>query len=1271
MSDSLPTIEHAGILEDPSGIPAHVSTKMASDEATPYSCSFCGVGDSGFLQASQAVVQGLHDGLSPGEGVLRVGANGQSSEFKVVVDESGRIAVATNQEIAADGAVVKGDLEVGSFKDAVTARVTETLRANGAISGQHLALYSGSASVSDRSIKETVPTSGCVKLKLSMAQQRPAYPIHVAPSLLDKETGQRRTISYEEAIDRFADMLLKHRRDLGNTLFYACGQIDYFSIFAVQEAFRMLGCRNLTGNAEHCLNAGAVHNEILTGQEGPFLTTDQSVSGDNRVFLFNGWNGSVTHPPVYRSIARRDDFDAFLIEVQVTETAVEVAKKLGPERVILIKPRSDPHLALAVAHEILTSHPDSVEQRFVERFGDADSYERFTKMALSTRFEARHVAERIAPESEYVERIEQGIRTIAARFASPDMVPINIPSVGLSQSSGVVAHCLWGSVLAMLGKYGLDPDGEPLGGTLRVPGQINAESEVQGLSRKYFMGRILMDDAEDAAVRMGLPADAYQPVLDDEPRAALDYAHDTDKPELFVFFGTHFEANMMDRIKWIEKLKDPNNQMVVVDPIPDYFALEHAELIIPSPPHVAATKVYQNGEWKMSLSVPGKKPAPDTRSDPTIIYDVMARITERLEAEADLKGTHDDLAQHLASGYLRERFCEGQGGLARLDGEVDRAQLWQRVQDYMSGGKSPLYCRPEHADGRLIEWQELIDQGSIIYGGVGVNRYVLDYDKPDHEPFSDIFRQPRKFTFFEPTEEDLHIPHGIIFNSGRSTLSTDRKAIQFATSTFNSGKATPTVNMPDEAPCHISPMLAEKFGLETGDRVKVTGRVTAESVELPVIVTDRVKGETIYASFHKTQAQIDGTQYINNATTPEERCPYCSQTSLKSSLVQLEKVEARKQPASGRRSGLIDTTHIDPKMDLPIWQGQDTPLYVAEIIEETHDVYTFRLQGDPLCRFVYWPGQFGSLVLNIDGKKVVRSYTISSTPTRPFVLEFTIKRVPGGLVSNWLPDNIKVGDRLEVAGPKGKFSLIPGQVPSKILFLGAGSGVTPVMSMGRWLCDVAANIDIQFFNSVRSPDDIIFEKEIEYMAQRYSMFTSTAISGTRGTKGDWQGLSGRISEPIINLVSPDLHEREIYMCGPEGFMDAAKELLGNMGFDLAKLHSESFGGVRTSIAEKAAPLGGIGEGVAQEHLGDVPVEFCKAGITAKTDGTISLLEIAEDNDVDLDYGCRTGHCGDCKIKLLSGEVVMSTEDGLEADEKEAGYVLSCVAHPREPCSLDA
>ena len=157
----------------------------------------------------------------------------------------------------------------------------------------------------------------------------------------------------------------------------------------------------------------------------------------------------------------------------------------------------------------------------------------------------------------------------------------------------------------------------------------------------------------------------------------------------------------------------------------------------------------------------------------------------------------------------------------------------------------------------------------------------------------------------------------------------------------------------------------------------------------------------------------------------------------------------------------VDTTRVDPKVDLPIWTGRDTPLYVTEIIQDTHNVYTFRLQGDPLCRFVYYPGQFCTLVLNIDGKKVVRSYSISSSPTRPFSLEITIKRVPGGLVSNWLPDNLRVGDRLEISGPKGRFCLTPGQIPSKLLLLAAGSGITPLMSMTRWLCDLSAGVDIK------------------------------------------------------------------------------------------------------------------------------------------------------------------------------------------------------------------
>ncbi|MBM85016.1 MAG: hypothetical protein CMM47_03215 [Rhodospirillaceae bacterium] len=1209
MSNELPVIDHAGVLEDVNGIPGWVTAEPAGGTiGTPYSCSFCGVGDNGFLQS------------------MRSGTTELSSDF-----------------------------------------------------GGENTHYAGGTSITERSVKQIVPTGGCVKLKLSMASQRPAFPIHIAPSVREID-GSRRTISYHEAIERFAALQLAHRGNLGRTLFYACGQIDYFSIFAIQEVFRLLGVRNLTGNAEHCLNAGAVHNEILTGQEGPFLTIDQSITGTDRFFLFNGWNGLVTHPPVYRAIAKREDLDAYLIEVAVTETAIDLAKKLGPERVLLIKPRSDPHLALSVAHELLDVHGDAIESRFIEHFSDIDSFEQFSAFARQSRFEPRYVASRIAPEEGYEERLENGIRLIAQKLANQRTVPINIPSVGLSQSSGVVAHCLWGSALGMLGKYGLKPDGQPAGGTLRVPGQINAESEVQGLSRKYYMGRIPIEETAEAARRMGLPENAYQGVIEDEPRAALDYAQSVlDTDELFVFMGTQFEANMMDRRRWIAKLKDPRCRIVVIDPIPDPFTLEFADLIIPAPPHIASTKLYQNGEWKLSLSVPGKHAPPETRSDATIIYDMMAAITRLLKSDESQREDHPDLASHLTSGYLEGRFG---AGLRRINGEVDRDQLWRRVQDYMAGGRGPLYCRPEHSNGKPIEWRELVEEGAVIYGGVGVKRYTLDYDKPDQRPFADIFREPRDFSFFVPTEDDLHIPHGMILNSGRSSMSSDRKAIQFATASFNSGKATPLVNMPDENPCHISPFLARKLGIVEGDRIRITGRGNGATIDFPAVITDRVKGETAYVSFHKNRAQIEDGVYVNDVTTAVERCSYCSQTSVKSSLVLFERVPAARHKPDGlatptivsglRGSGQgLDTTQIDTRTELPIWSGQDTPLYVNEIIQETHDVYTFRLQGDPLCRFNYLPGQFCSLVLNIDGKKVVRSYTISSTPTRPYILEITIKRVPDGLVSNWLPDNLKTGDRIEAAGPKGKFHLVPGAIPKKVLFLGAGSGITPVMSMSRWLCDVAADVDIQLFNSVRSPDDIIFAKEFDYMVERYRMFTSAQISGTRGSRGDWQGLAGHISRPALELVSPDLMEREVFMCGPQGFMGVTRDILDEMGFDLAKLHSESFGGVRTSVAEKLGPVGGDPGDVEVTQAGNFTIEFAGAGVKAKTDGGVSVLDIAESHDIDLDYGCRTGSCGDCKVKLISGDVDWNTQEGLTPDECQDGYILTCVTRPKGDCVIDA
>ena len=326
-------------------------------------------------------------------------------------------------------------------------------------------------------------------------------------------------------------------------------------------------------------------------------------------------------------------------------------------------------------------------------------------------------------------------------------------------------------------------------------------------------------------------------------------------------------------------------------------------------PHPATPKLYQNGEWKLTLSIPQKKAPRETRSDATIIYDVMAEISRRVRTDPAVAAAHPDLAKH--SDYMRRRFeppeeSESEpltgpfsteyvtDGLIRVDGEVSRSQLWERIINYMNGGRGrsgPLYCRFEHADGRLITWEEMLRKGSLIYGGVGETRYRLDYDDPNHEPFGDLFQRPNKFKFFNPTPQDLEIPEGIILNSGRSPLSDDSKEIRWAIATFNSGKGTPLTNMPDENMLHISLQLATRFKLQEGDRVRVTNTDTQHSLILPVKPTDRVKGEACYISFHKCKAELQEGRYINSITSHIGRCPYSSQTKVKATQVMIEPLQ--------------------------------------------------------------------------------------------------------------------------------------------------------------------------------------------------------------------------------------------------------------------------------------------------------------------------------------------------------------------------------------------
>ncbi|MGB5633256.1 MAG: FAD-binding oxidoreductase [Waterburya sp.] len=267
----------------------------------------------------------------------------------------------------------------------------------------------------------------------------------------------------------------------------------------------------------------------------------------------------------------------------------------------------------------------------------------------------------------------------------------------------------------------------------------------------------------------------------------------------------------------------------------------------------------------------------------------------------------------------------------------------------------------------------------------------------------------------------------------------------------------------------------------------------------------------------------------------------------------------------------IDTASLET------WTQGTKQLKCVQIINETVDVKTFTFASEPPVKFNYQPGQFVTLNLNIDGKSVKRSYSISSSPSRPHSLEITVKRVPApsdessappGLVSNWLHDNMKVGSQIEIDAPMGKFTNFA-NASSKLFLISAGSGITPMMSMSRWICDTLSNVDIVFLHSARSPEDIIFRQELEMMTSRYPNF-KLAITVTRPVLGQpWYGYTGRINETILSAIASDYKERTVYVCGPNPFMEATKELLQKISFPMENYYEESFGGAKKK--KKPAP----------------------------------------------------------------------------------------------------
>jgi ferredoxin-NADP reductase len=359
--------------------------------------------------------------------------------------------------------------------------------------------------------------------------------------------------------------------------------------------------------------------------------------------------------------------------------------------------------------------------------------------------------------------------------------------------------------------------------------------------------------------------------------------------------------------------------------------------------------------------------------------------------------------------------------------------------------------------------------------------------------------------------------------------------------------------------------------------------------------------------------------------------------------------------------------HLD---EMTPWDDRLQVLEVIGIADEAPEVKTFTFRSDNQTWFRYKPGQFVTLELPVADESIMRTYTLSSSPSRPFSIAVTVKARPDSVGTRWMFDHLNIGDHIRAYGPAGDFSHHD-HPAAKYLFLSAGSGITPMMAMLRWLSDCAPWTDIAFVNCARRPEEVIFRKELELLGNRMPGLSLDFLVEERSGNEKSFGHRGRIDDRLLPLLIADLPDREVFCCGPEPFMHAVRSILEAASFDMAHYHEESFG--RPAVIPVPAPFS---DGPSTETQGAsvekaLAIRFATSDVEASCLPGQTVLQAARVAGVRIPAACEFGLCGTCKTKKLSGEVEMSHNGGILDDEIAEGYILCCCSRLLTPIEIEA
>jgi 3-ketosteroid 9alpha-monooxygenase subunit B len=328
-------------------------------------------------------------------------------------------------------------------------------------------------------------------------------------------------------------------------------------------------------------------------------------------------------------------------------------------------------------------------------------------------------------------------------------------------------------------------------------------------------------------------------------------------------------------------------------------------------------------------------------------------------------------------------------------------------------------------------------------------------------------------------------------------------------------------------------------------------------------------------------------------------------------------------------------------------------LRVSAVIPETADACSlvFDVPQDLRERFTYQPGQF--LTLRIPSEltgSVARCYSLASSPHTDDQPKVTIKRTVDGYASNWVCDNVKAGDSMELLPPSGAFS--PKDLDNDLLLFAAGSGITPVISILKSALSQGGGRVVLIYAN-RDPESVIFADELRALADK---------NPQRVVVVHWlESLQGLPSvEALASLCTP-YTAFDAYMCGPKPFMDCVHEALAQLQVPRTRTHAEIFNSLSGDPFSDEAPAEVTAEEAADAAT--VDVELDGETHTLSWPRRQTLVDIMLAKGIDVPYSCQEGECGSCACTVLEGRVEMDNAEILDPEDIEAGYILGCQAHP--------